>query len=96
MLWPLGGPLECHPRLETCFLKYKKHSTTMAIDDLHAGSAHHTEWSMDTTTDHNRELSAGSKFVLVALVFGFILLSVVTFLKLIRLERQEMQQQKAR
>jgi hypothetical protein len=42
------------------------------------------------------ELSIGSKLVLVALVFAFVLLSVVTFLKLIRLERQEMQQQKDR
>jgi hypothetical protein len=33
---------------------------------------------------------------LVALVFVFILLSAVTFSKLIRLEKQEMQQQKDR
>lgn len=71
----------------------------MALDDLHEGSAHHTEWSMDTdvvSMDLSEELSIGSKLVLVALVFVFILLSVVTFLKLIRLERQEMQQQKDR
>jgi hypothetical protein len=70
--------------------------TTMAIDDLHGGSAHHTEWSMDTATDHNIELSIGAKLVLVALVFVFILLSTITFSKLIRLEKQEMQQQKDR
>jgi hypothetical protein len=70
----------------------------MAIDDLHGGSAHHTEWSMDMEKHEltTMELSTGSKLVVVALVFAFILLSVVTFLKLIRLERQEMQQQKGR
>jgi hypothetical protein len=68
----------------------------MAIDDLHGGSAHHTEWSKDTAIDHNIEFSTGSKLVLVVLVVVFILLSAVTFLKLIRLEKQAMQQQKAR
>ena len=70
----------------------------MAIDDLHGGSAHQTEWTMDMETQDltTMELSIGSKLVLVALVFAFILLSVVTFLKLIRLEREEMQQQKDR
>jgi hypothetical protein len=92
------GALECQSRTLGLRLVFEiqKHSTNMAIDDLHAVSAHHTEWSTYTATDQNGELATGSKVVLVALVFVFILLFVVTFLKLIRLERQEMQQQKAR
>jgi hypothetical protein len=51
---------------------------------------------MDTSTDHNGELSTGSKFILVALVFAFVLLSIPTFSKLIDLEKKEMQEQKDR
>jgi hypothetical protein len=66
----------------------------MAIEDLHGGSAHHTEWSTDT--GYHGELSSGKKILLVTLILVTILFSVVTFSKLISLERQEMEQKKAR
>jgi hypothetical protein len=51
---------------------------------------------METQELTTMELSIGSKLVLVALGFAFILLSFVTFKKLIRLELEEMQRQKDR